>query len=233
MEQNMFRESAGSTACQKITALLRNRKFHTYCDHNSLPLDPVLSHFNPVHIITSYLLIHYKHVPNIQGLTMAQAFSRRPLTAEARVCPCGICGGQSGTDTGFSPSSSLFYLSISFHSGCPNSYIIWRMINYCPLVAVVQRRSLTSSTRTTYPIFASISSRLLKSNLPTKIWDISYFPLYISSLHHHILADDLKFIWRKEKIMNVLIKNVSVIMLSSPGKYAFLFHILQGLQRRL
>jgi hypothetical protein len=43
---------------------------------------------------------------------MAQVVSRRPLTAEARVRPrvnpCGICGGQSGTGTGFSPSSSVF-----------------------------------------------------------------------------------------------------------------------------
>jgi hypothetical protein len=43
---------------------------------------------------------------------MAQIVSRRPLTAEARVRarvnPCGICGGQSVTGTGFSPSSSVF-----------------------------------------------------------------------------------------------------------------------------
>jgi hypothetical protein len=43
---------------------------------------------------------------------MAQAVSRRPLNTEARVrsraSPCGICGGQSGTGTGFP-------LSISFH----------------------------------------------------------------------------------------------------------------------
>jgi hypothetical protein len=36
---------------------------------------------------------------------MAQAVSRRPLTAEARVgarvSPCGTCGGQSGNGTGF------------------------------------------------------------------------------------------------------------------------------------
>jgi hypothetical protein len=39
---------------------------------------------------------------------MAQAVSHRPLTAQAwiraRVNPYGICGGQSGTGTGISPS---------------------------------------------------------------------------------------------------------------------------------
>jgi hypothetical protein len=46
------------------------------------------------------------------GRAMVQVVSRRPLTLEARirarVNPCGICGGQSGTGTGFSPSSSVF-----------------------------------------------------------------------------------------------------------------------------
>jgi hypothetical protein len=53
---------------------------------------------------------------------MAQAVSRRPLTAEAwvrsRVSPCWICGGQGGTGTGFHPSSSVF--PCQFHStGAP------------------------------------------------------------------------------------------------------------------
>jgi hypothetical protein len=57
-----------------------------------------------------------------KGRAMAQAVSRRPPTAEARVrsrvSVCGICGGQSVTVTDFSPSTSV--LPCQFHStGAP------------------------------------------------------------------------------------------------------------------
>jgi hypothetical protein len=49
---------------------------------------------------------------------MAQTVSRRPGTSEARVrfrfSPCGICGEQSGTETGFFLSTSV--LPCQFHS---------------------------------------------------------------------------------------------------------------------
>ena len=49
---------------------------------------------------------------------MTQPVSRRPLTAEARVRsrvgPREICGEQSGTATGFTPSTSVF--PCQFHS---------------------------------------------------------------------------------------------------------------------
>jgi hypothetical protein len=40
---------------------------------------------------------HSEYRRDYWGRAMSQAVSRRPLTAEARVGPCGICGGQSGT----------------------------------------------------------------------------------------------------------------------------------------
>jgi hypothetical protein len=68
---------------------------------------------------------------------MAQAVCRRPVTAEDRfrfrVTPCDTRGTQSGTGTGFSPSSSVFseffsfLLSISFDCGSPCLYITWGM----------------------------------------------------------------------------------------------------------
>jgi hypothetical protein len=70
---------------------------------------------------------------------MAQVVSSRPLTAEARVRarvnPCGICGGQSVTGTGFSPSSSVF--PCQYHSTVAlQTHIIWGMRNMLTSVGI-------------------------------------------------------------------------------------------------
>jgi hypothetical protein len=70
---------------------------------------------------------------------MTQVVSRRPLTAEARVRArvnsCGICGGQSGTGTGFSPSSSVFLCQ--YHSTVAlQTHIIWGMRNMLAYVGI-------------------------------------------------------------------------------------------------
>jgi hypothetical protein len=59
------------------------------------------------------------------GRAMAQVFSRRPPTAEVRfrswVSLYGICGGQRGTGTGFSPSTSVF--PCQFISNCAPLFV--------------------------------------------------------------------------------------------------------------
>jgi hypothetical protein len=71
-----------------------------------------------------------KRTNQLEGRAMAQAVSRRPLTAEARVRsrvgPCGIYGGQSGTGTGFFPSTSVF--PCQFHSTEKTNHLHYRVV---------------------------------------------------------------------------------------------------------
>jgi hypothetical protein len=76
---------------------------------------------------------------------MVQMLSRRSLTAEARVrsraSPCGICGGQSDTGTGFLSAFLVLPLSVSFHRSSPYSCVT-RGMN---IMLVGGRSSETSS----------------------------------------------------------------------------------------
>jgi hypothetical protein len=82
------------------------------------------------------------------GRAIAQAVSRRPLTAIARFratdSPCGIFGGQNGIGAGLSPSISVFPVSV-----IPPwlSTLIIRGWTIGPLVAAVKRHRLVSPRR--------------------------------------------------------------------------------------
>jgi hypothetical protein len=91
------------------------------------------------------------------GRAMAEVVSRRPLTAEARVNPCGICGGQSGTGTGFSPNSLVF--PCQYHSTAPlQTHITWRICNM--LTYTVHLKISRTEFCTEVPVVPSVGQLL-------------------------------------------------------------------------
>jgi hypothetical protein len=85
----------------------------------------------PCHYI-SHSHQRYRPVTYTPGRAMAQAVSRRPLTAEARVrargSKRGISRGKVVLGQGVFQDFA-FSLSVSFYRGSPCSYIIWEMNN--------------------------------------------------------------------------------------------------------
>jgi hypothetical protein len=90
---------------------------------------------------------------------VTKAFSCQPFTTESKVRPCGICGGQSGTGTGFSHSSSISPVSIipPWH----HAHISSGGWTIDLLVAAIQRHSLTPSTWITWTITFKKMKQLL------------------------------------------------------------------------
>jgi hypothetical protein len=76
---------------------------------------------------TSLFLVNFR-----RSRAMAQVVSHRPLNSEERVhasvSPYGICGGQSGTGTGFYPGSSVFPCQY-YSTVAVQTHIIWGMNN--------------------------------------------------------------------------------------------------------
>jgi hypothetical protein len=116
------------------------------------------------------------------GRAVAQAVSHQSLTAEAWVCPCGICGGQSGSGTCFSLSSSVF--------SCQYHFIValyFRMSSggwtLGLLQAADQRHCLTPSTRTIYVCLSIYLSIYLSTSL--SIYLSIHPPAAYIYLHFH------------------------------------------------
>jgi hypothetical protein len=104
-----------STRLQKEIKNVTGSALHWSVLHTAVLFPKICSTFRTSNVpgLISLLLITKR------GRAMAQAVSRRPLAAEARVqswiSPWGICGGQSGIGTGFTPEYFGFPPSISFH----------------------------------------------------------------------------------------------------------------------
>jgi hypothetical protein len=109
-------------------------------------------YFSPLTVTFPKLAVILR--PLYYGRATPQALSHRPLNAEVRVrsqvSPSGICGRQGGKGSSSYLTCSVFRLSVSFHRGY---ILVYRIgVNNRPLVALDQRHSLISSTKTTWTL---------------------------------------------------------------------------------
>jgi hypothetical protein len=97
---------------RRLVSALSQRRLRF--DTRPVHVEFVVDEMSLAQVLFEYLFPPVTVIPPTlhSGRAMAQAVSRRSLTAEdrvrSRVRPCGIWGGQSGTGTGFSPSTSVF-----------------------------------------------------------------------------------------------------------------------------
>jgi hypothetical protein len=153
---------------------------------------PFMLKLVPFNSTCSWCLVHTGNCKPSIGRAMAQAVSRRPLTADARVrsrvSPCGICGLQSGTGTGFFPPNTSVFPVLHYSEKQKNT-------NHLRVPSQKKKSSTEypndgqnelvthrTITRATSPITA------WKLTSAYKVYRKCYRSLYCRSICNHILS---------------------------------------------
>jgi hypothetical protein len=134
MEQSLSWEADSHLASEEIPCHLWNFEVH-YCVHKSLPLDPVLSHVNPVHAWTPFFIICFNIV--------------FPL-------PWSLNGF---FPSGFQTKILYAFLTFPMHVTCPTHLILLELITF---IIFDEEYKLQRSSLCSY-LHSSVTSSLFKS----------------------------------------------------------------------